>query len=177
MAAKTKKILVLHGPNLNLLGEREPEIYGATTLKEIDTTLRQIAKSEGVQVVCKQSNEEGELINAIQGARQKYHGVVINPAAYTHTSVAIRDAIAAVDLPVVEVHLSNIHAREGFRQKSLTSEVVMGQVSGFGAYSYVLGFYGLLEKIDLIEPDVKGNTKTQTGRRSKQSKKVSRKKS
>jgi 3-dehydroquinate dehydratase-2 len=113
-------------------------------------------------------------VGAIQKARQRYHGLVINPAAYTHTSVAIRDAIAAVGLPVVEVHLSNIHAREGFRQKSLTSEVVVGQVSGFGAYSYVLGFYGLLEKIDLAEPDVSSNAKIRSGRRSK---KVSRKKS
>lgn len=154
MATKIRKILVLHGPNLNLLGEREPEVYGATTLKEIDATLKQVAKTEAVKVQCKQSNDEGGLINAIQGARKQFDGILINPAAYTHTSVAIRDAISAVGLPVVEVHLSNIHARESFRHQSLIAPVAAGQVSGFGAYSYVLGFYGLLEKIDLADPDV-----------------------
>ncbi len=155
MAVKFIKILVLNGPNLNLLGEREPELYGATTLEEIDTTLKELALSEGAQVECQQSNDEGELINAIQGARNQYHGILINPAAYTHTSVAIRDAISAVGLPVVEVHLSNIHARESFRHTSMIAPVAVGQVSGFGAYSYILGFYGLMEKIDLAQEGVK----------------------
>lgn len=149
-----QKILVLHGPNLNLLGEREPEVYGPVTLKDIDDTLRAVSKEESVGLKILQTNSEGEMVDAIQGARRSFDGILINPAAYTHTSVALRDAIAAVGLPVVEVHLSNIHAREEFRHKSFIAPVAVGQVSGFGAYSYVLGLYGLIEKIDLKSVDV-----------------------
>ena len=154
MAKSTQKILVLHGPNLNLLGEREPEIYGSVTLKDIDQTLRAVSKEEEVQLKIVQSNSEGEMVDAVQGARKSFDGILINPAAYTHTSVALRDAISAVGLPVVEVHLSNIHAREEFRHQSYIAPVAVGQVSGFGAYSYVLGLYGLIEKIDLTKPGV-----------------------
>lgn len=149
MVKSSRHILVLHGPNLNLLGEREPEIYGAVTLKDIDQTLQKVAKEEGVRLKILQSNNEGEMVSAIQEARHGQDGILINPAAYTHTSVALRDAVAAVGLPVVEVHLSNIHAREEFRRRSFVAPVASGTVSGFGAYSYVLGLYGLLEKIDI----------------------------
>lgn len=149
MVKKNRKILVLHGPNLNLLGEREPEIYGAVTLKDIDQTLRAVAKDEGVTLKIVQSNNEGSMVDAIQGVREGFDGILINPAAYTHTSVALQDAVLAVGLPVVEVHLSNIQAREEFRKKSFVAPVAVGTVSGFGAYSYVLGLYGLLEKIDI----------------------------
>ncbi|MDX1386199.1 MAG: type II 3-dehydroquinate dehydratase [bacterium] len=154
MVKAKRKILILHGPNLNLLGEREPEIYGVVTLEDINKTLKKIAKEEGVSLTIQQSNGEGELVTTIQEARNQFDGILINPAAYTHTSVAIADALAAVELPVVEVHLTNIQARESHRHVSLTAPVVLGQVSGFGGYSYVLGLYGLLEKIDLLTPDV-----------------------
>ncbi len=157
MPKVVRKILVLHGPNLNLLGEREPDIYGNVTLPDINATLKKIAGEEGVTLSFKQSNDEGELVTAIQKARNKVHGILINPAAYTHTSVAIPDAITAVGLPVVEVHLSNIYAREPFRRHSLVAPVAEGQISGFGAYSYVLGLFGLLEKIDLLNPGVTKN--------------------
>jgi len=148
MKSAKRKILVLHGPNLNLLGEREPEVYGAVTQKTIDDTLNEIAKSEDVTLKILQSNSEGALVDAIQAARGDFEGILINPAAYTHTSVALRDAISAVGLPVVEVHLSNIYRREEFRHHSYVAPVAVGQVSGFGAYSYVLGLYGLLQEID-----------------------------
>jgi 3-dehydroquinate dehydratase-2 len=149
MVKTKRKILVLHGPNLNLLGEREPEIYGAVTLKDIDRTLEKVAKEEGMALRILQSNSEGDMVTAIQSARGDCDGILINPAAYTHTSVALRDAVAAVGLPVVEVHLSNIYSREEFRKKSFVAPVAVGTISGFGAYSYVLGLYGLLEKIDI----------------------------
>lgn len=148
MPKNTKKILVVHGPNLNLLGEREPDQYGKLSLKEINQILEQVAQNEKVELIFFQSNSEGELVSAIQDARKQVDGILINPAAYTHTSVALRDAIAAVAKPTVEVHLSNIYSREEFRQHSLLAPVCVGQVSGFGPYSYVLGLYGLLEKID-----------------------------
>ncbi len=150
MKRSSLKILVLHGPNLNLLGKREPDVYGSTTQADIDNTLKKISKEEGVTLKILQSNSEGGLVDAIQSAAKSYHGILINPAAYTHTSVALRDAIAAVGLPVVEVHLSNIYRREEFRHHSFTAPVVIGQVSGFGAYSYILGFYGLLQELDQI---------------------------
>ncbi len=143
-----KKILIIHGPNLNLLGQREPKVYGKATLKDINARLNQIAKKRKARLVIKQSNHEGEIVDLIAGARNKFDGILINPAAYTHTSVAIRDAIAAVGVLTVEVHLSNIHSREEFRHKSLISPVVSGTILGFGAGSYFLGLEALL---DLIE--------------------------
>jgi 3-dehydroquinate dehydratase-2 len=131
-------ILVLHGPNLNLLGSREPELYGSATLEDIDQRLSQLAEELGVGLAVRQSNHEGELVEAIQQARGAYEAIVINPAGYTHTSVAIRDALLAAGLPVVEVHLSNTARREPFRHKSLVADVVVGTVSGFGPLSYEL---------------------------------------
>lgn len=149
MTAKKKStsILVLHGPNLNLLGTREPDVYGSQTLADIDGSLTVLGKELGCSVVCFQSNSEGDLVSAIQSARAKYDGILINPAAYTHTSVAIRDAILALDIPVVEVHLSNVHKREEFRRRSLLADVVTGQVLGFGADSYLLGLRALARLI------------------------------
>ena len=132
------KILIIHGPNLNLLGRRETGVYGANTLDEINKLLKQLAKELKVELDIKQSNHEGEIVDLIQKSKQ-YASLVINPAAYTHTSVAIRDAIAAVEIPTVEIHLSNIYKREEFRHKSLISPVSYGQISGFGPESYLLG--------------------------------------
>ncbi|TNF52412.1 type II 3-dehydroquinate dehydratase [bacterium] len=132
------KILVIHGPNLNLLGSRETEIYGEKSLDEINSSLINLAKELGIELTIRQSNHEGEIVELIQGSKG-YSAIVINPAAYTHTSIAIRDAIAAVAIPTVEVHLSNIHSREEFRQKSLIAPEAYGQISGFGPESYCLG--------------------------------------
>jgi 3-dehydroquinate dehydratase-2 len=133
-----KKILVIHGPNLNLLGKRETDIYGGYTLEEINGRIYDLARGQKVEVETFQSNSEGELVSKIQKA-DAFDALVINPAAYTHTSVAIRDAILAVGIPTVEVHLSNIYQRESFRQESLLSDIVEGQVVGFGVDSYLLG--------------------------------------
>ncbi len=145
MAKKEQKhsILVVHGPNLNMLGAREREVYGSASLKEIDAALQRLAGQLGVTIESFQSNSEGELVSAIQQVRGRHDGILINPAAYTHTSVAIRDAVLAVDVPVVEVHLSNIHRREEFRHRSLLADVVAGQVVGFGIDSYLLGLRAL----------------------------------
>ena len=133
------KILFLNGPNLNLLGQREPDKYGHLTLAEIEAKVLQRAKALGVEVDFRQSNLEGELVTWIQQAKGQFQAIVLNAAAYTHTSVALRDAIVAVSIPTIEIHLSNIHAREEFRHKSLIAAVCRGQISGFGAFSYVLG--------------------------------------
>ncbi len=138
------KVLVIHGPNLNLLGRRERSIYGGVTLKEINALLSREAKREGVRLDFFQSNHEGEIVTKIQESEGRYDAVVINPAAFTHTSVAIRDAIAAVRVPFVEVHLSNIHARESFRKESFVSPVASGVIFGFGKESYLLGFRGAI---------------------------------
>jgi 3-dehydroquinate dehydratase-2 len=132
------KILVINGPNLNLLGKREADIYGSSTLEDISESLIKLAAELDVKVVIKQSNHEGEIVDLIQNSKE-FAALVINPAAYTHTSVAIRDAIAAVSIPTVEIHLSNIYKREEFRHKSLISPVAHGQISGFGPESYQLG--------------------------------------
>ncbi|MBL7084729.1 MAG: type II 3-dehydroquinate dehydratase [Candidatus Omnitrophica bacterium] len=143
------KILVIHGPNLDLLGQRQPEIYGATTLAEINKELKKLAQDENTELEFLQSNHEGEIVEAVGSAKDKFDALLINPAAYTHTSVAIRDAIDAIEIPTVEVHLSNIYAREEFRHTSLIAPVVRGQVSGFGLNSYLLGLraaIGLIKK-------------------------------
>ena len=138
-----KHILVIHGPNLNLLGQRETSIYGQVTLPEIDAKITALAKQLEVTVQCQQSNHEGEIVSAIHGAMGKAQGILINPGAYTHTSVAIRDAVAGCGVPCVEVHLSNIHAREEFRHHSFVAPVAKGQITGFGPDSYLLGLRAL----------------------------------
>lgn len=139
-----QSILVLHGPNLNLLGKREPGVYGVVTLGEINQMLEREAQMLQVKSVALQSNHEGGLVDAIHAAQDQHHGILINAGAYTHTSVAIRDAIAAVNLPTVEVHLSNIYRREAFRHHSYIAAVAIGQISGFGAESYRLGLHALV---------------------------------
>ena len=141
------EILVIHGPNLNMLGTREPEHYGTFTLSEIDDEIRKTAKSLGVKVETRQSNEESKIIEWVQQAPKTFQAIVMNPAAFTHTSVAIHDAIAATGIPVVEVHLSNIHARESFRHTSLTAAKCVGQISGFGPQSYYLGLDAALAHV------------------------------
>ncbi len=141
------KILVIHGPNLNLLGKREKTIYGSLTLAQINKLVEKTAREEKTTVDFFQSNHEGEIVTRIQEADDLYDGILINPAAFTHTSVAVRDAIASITIPVVEVHLSNIHARESFRKESYVSPVAAGVVFGFGKESYLLGFRGLVSAV------------------------------
>jgi 3-dehydroquinate dehydratase-2 len=133
------KVLFLNGPNLNLLGTREPGVYGTATLADIEARVRELAGTEGVEVGFRQSNHEGELVTWIQAARGEWDAIVLNAGAYTHTSVALRDAITAAGVPTVEIHLSNIHAREEFRHRSLIAPVCLGQICGFGPASYDLG--------------------------------------
>ena len=137
--AKKKRVLVLHGPNLNLLGKREPKIYGRLTLEQINRKIEALAQELGVEVECRHSNSEGELVDWIQQAPKNFGALVINAAAYTHSSVALRDALTAAGIPAVEVHISNIYKREEFRKKSLIAEAVVGQITGFGVNSYLLG--------------------------------------
>lgn len=144
-----KRVLVIHGPNLNLLGTRDPAVYGTTTLAEINAELTARAAARGAQVETVQSNLEGELVDLIQSARGRFDAIVINPGGYTHTSVAIRDAIEAVALPTIEVHLSNLHAREPFRHTSITAARCVGQISGFGAQSYYLGLDAALAIVEV----------------------------
>jgi 3-dehydroquinate dehydratase-2 len=139
------KILILHGPNLNLLGTREPEVYGAMTLDDINNKMTVLGKELGAEIKCLQSNHEGALIDALQDARTWANGVVFNPGGYTHTSVALRDAISAIQIPVIEVHLSNVYAREEFRHKSFVSAVCRGKITGLGWRSYTLGLTALIE--------------------------------
>ncbi len=141
------KILILHGPNLNLLGTREPEVYGSMTLNDINEKIIALGKELGAEITCLQSNHEGALIDALHDARTWASGVVFNPGGYTHTSVALRDAISAIVIPVIEVHLSNVYAREKFRHTSFVSAVCKGKVSGFGWRSYELGLRGLIDII------------------------------
>ena len=141
------KILVIHGPNLNLLGVREPGVYGSERLETVNAAIRALAGDLGVEVETVQSNHEGAILDAIHAARTQADGILINPGAFTHTSIAIRDALTAVGLPAVEVHLSNVHAREAFRHHSVTAPVCVGTLAGFGRNSYLLGLRGLVEHI------------------------------
>ena len=139
------KVLILHGPNLNLTGTREPEIYGSMTLDEINSRLVEQGRKLGIEVTCQQSNHEGALIDALHEACTWADGVVFNPGGYSHTSIALRDAVAAIGIPVVEVHMSNIYAREEFRHQSIISAVCKGLIAGFGWKSYLLGLKAIIE--------------------------------
>jgi len=141
------KVLVIHGPNLNMLGKREPDVYGKTTLDEINKNLENQGKSLGLAVETFQSNHEGAIVDKIQDAGELQRGLIINPAAYTHTSIAIRDAILLLDIPVIEIHLSNIYKREPFRHKSMIADVAAGQISGFGTYGYKMALDAITEMI------------------------------
>jgi 3-dehydroquinate dehydratase-2 len=140
-----KKILVIHGPNLNMLGMREPEIYGHQALEEINSALKAQAERLGMAVETFQSNHEGEIVDRIQQAHDAFDGIIINPAAYTHTSIAIRDALSLLNIPVVEIHLSNINIRESFRHTSLMADIVAARISGFGPQGYLLALEGLAQ--------------------------------
>ena len=143
----SKRVLVVHGPNLNMLGKREPHIYGDQSLEQIDGQLRKLGKKLGIDVTTFQSNHEGAIVEEIQLAMGNCHGIIINPAAYTHTSIAIRDALAMLDIPVIEVHLSNIHKREPFRHQSMIADIVAARIAGFGSFGYMLALEGLAKMI------------------------------
>ena len=141
----SRNVLVIHGPNLNMLGTREPKIYGHQTLEEINSALKAQSDKLGLDIETYQSNHEGDIVDKIQQAQDSFHGIIINPAAYTHTSIAIRDALSLLNIPVVEIHLSNIYKREPFRHTSLIAAVVMAQISGFGSHGYMLALDGLAQ--------------------------------
>ena len=141
------KVLVIHGPNLNMLGKREPEMYGHQTLDEINAGLKVKADSLGLQIETFQSNHEGDIVEKIQQAHGTFDGILINPAAYTHTSIAIRDSLSLLNIPVVEIHLSNIYQRESFRHTSMMSAIVRAQISGFGPHGYLLALEGLVKML------------------------------
>ena len=145
--APQRKILVIHGPNLNMLGKREPDIYGHQSLDEINRELQDRGGQLGIEVETFQSNHEGVVVDKIQQALGKFHGIIINPAAYTHTSVAIRDALAMLEIPVIEIHLSNIHKREPFRHQSMIADIVAARIAGFGAHGYQLALEGLAKMV------------------------------
>lgn len=145
------RILVLHGPNLNLLGTREPEIYGSTTLDDINEMIAERAAEAGIETAFYQSNHEGDLVDAIQQANHKFDFIIFNAAAFTHYSIAIRDAIAAIDVPVIEVHISNIHLREEFRHTSVLAPVAMGQICGLGVESYLAALEAIIYKLNRAE--------------------------
>ena len=142
-----KRILVLHGPNLNMLGRREPEVYGALTLEQLNAELAAQAAKLGVAVECRQTNHEGVLVDMIQAADGAFDCIIINPAAFTHYSIAVRDALAAISTPAIEVHLSNIYRREEFRHHSVTAPVTVGQIAGFGSQGYILALYAAVDII------------------------------
>jgi len=142
-----KRILVLHGPNLNMLGKREPEVYGSLTLEQLNAELAAQAAKLGVAVECRQTNHEGILVDMIQAAEGAYDCIIINPAAFTHYSIAVRDALAAISTPAIEVHLSNIYRREEFRHHSVTAPVTVGQIAGFGSQGYMLALYAAVDII------------------------------
>jgi 3-dehydroquinate dehydratase-2 len=148
-----QKILVIHGPNLNMLGTREPEIYGHETLADIDTALKERGEQLGLHIETFQSNHEGKIVDKIQQARDTFDGIIINPAAYTHTSIAIRDALSMLNIPVVEIHLSNINKREAFRHKSLIADIVAARISGFGPRGYLLALNGLAHMLSNESPE------------------------
>jgi len=148
MAASAKRVLVLNGPNLNLLGTREPDVYGVTTMDDIEQALTDLGTDLGARIECRQSNQEGQLIDWLHEARDSFDGVVINPGGLTHTSVSLRDGISATGLPVVEVHISNTAARESFRHQSVTAAVCIGSVIGFGKHSYTLGLRALIDYLN-----------------------------
>lgn len=145
---RNHRILVLHGPNMNLLGSREPGVYGHTSLEALDTALKALGTELGADIECKQSNHEGDLVDYLHGSRHTADGVLINPAAYTHTSLALRDAIVAVGHPTVEIHISHIHARESFRQQSFVAPACIGSIAGFGPRSYTLGLRALIDYLN-----------------------------
>ena len=153
-----KNILVIHGPNLNMLGKREPDTYGHETLDQINTMLKTRANRLGLFLETFQSNHEGEIVDKIQQASDSFHGIIINPAAYTHTSIAIRDALIMLDIPIVEIHLSNIYKRESFRHQSMVSDIAMAQIAGFGSYGYMLALEGLVQELSGLKPALEDNT-------------------
>ena len=153
-----QKILVIHGPNLNMLGKREPDVYGHETLNQINTMLKTRANKLGLFLEAFQSNHEGEIVDKIQQANDSFDGIIINPAAYTHTSIAIRDALILLDIPIVEIHLSNVYKRESFRHVSMISDIATAKITGFGARGYLLALDGLAQELSSLNANFELNT-------------------